>query len=35
MKKSMTLLAAFLVASVCSAQSLDEIANKYLSLIHI
>ena len=29
MKKSMTLLAAFLVASVCSAQSLDEIANKY------
>jgi len=29
MKKSMALLAAFLVASVCSAQSLDEIANKY------
>ncbi|MBK7731581.1 MAG: outer membrane lipoprotein-sorting protein [Bacteroidales bacterium] len=29
MKKTMTLLAAFLVASVCSAQSLDEIANKY------
>ena len=28
MKKSMTLLAAFLVASVCSAQSLDEISNK-------
>jgi outer membrane lipoprotein-sorting protein len=31
MKKSMTLLAAFLVASVCSAQSLDEIANKYFA----
>ncbi len=29
MKKSMAFLAAFLVASVCSAQSLDEIANKY------
>lgn len=29
MKKSMTLLAALIVASVCSAQTLDEIANKY------
>jgi len=29
MKKSIALLAAFMVASVCSAQSLDEIANKY------
>lgn len=29
MKKLMALLAAFLMASVCSAQSLDEIANKY------
>ncbi len=29
MKKSLALLAAIVVASVCSAQSLDEIANKY------
>jgi hypothetical protein len=29
MKKSMTLLAAIILASVCSAQTLDEIANKY------
>ena len=29
MKKSITLLAALIVASVCSAQTLDEIANKY------
>lgn len=29
MKKSMALLAVIMVASVCSAQSLDEIANKY------
>jgi outer membrane lipoprotein-sorting protein len=29
MKKSIILLAALLVASVCSAQSLDEIVNKY------
>lgn len=29
MKKSVTLLAALLVASVCSAQTLDEIVNKY------
>ncbi len=29
MKKSMTLLAALIMASVCSAQTLDEIANKY------
>ena len=29
MKKSMTLLAAIILASVCSAQTLDEIVNKY------
>lgn len=29
MKKSIFLLAAILMASVCSAQTLDEIANKY------
>jgi len=29
MKKSLALLAVIMVASVCSAQSLDEIANKY------
>lgn len=29
MKKSMTLLAAIILASFCSAQTLDEVANKY------
>jgi outer membrane lipoprotein-sorting protein len=29
MKKSMALMAIIMVASVCNAQSLDDIANKY------